>query len=343
MVAKKTKILITGGAGYIGSHTIKELQKAGYDNLTVVDDLSAGYAERVPENVKFIKGDFADKKILEKIFKEEYGAVIHFAASKIAPESVTDPGKYYENNVAKSIEFLNKCVDRGVKDFIFSSSAAVYGDVSDFPITEEFVTQPTNPYGWSKLMFEQVLADFAAAGKINYVALRYFNVGGADPETELGNNHQKGEDVISVLMRAAKSGKTFTIFGNNYDTKDGSGVRDMIHVSDLAAAHLKALEYLDKDGGSTAVNLGSEAGFTVFEMAEIAKKVTGSSFEIVWGPRRDGDIAISVASSGKARTLLGWERKYSDIETIIRTAWEWERKTTTAKKYLLFCDIIFQG
>lgn len=321
----KGAVLITGGAGYIGSHTVKALLQAGYKNIVVIDDLSAGVRNRVPREVTFIEGDFSNPNILKKVFRQEIESVMHFAASKIAPESMVNPEKYYENNVAKSIGLLKECVEGGVKNFVFSSSAAVYGDVNGFPITEEFDTKPTNPYGRSKLMFEQVLRDSSAAHSIKHVSLRYFNAGGADPNGELGNNHEKGEDLISILMGAAKTDGTFTIYGTDYDTKDGSCVRDLIHVSDLATAHVAAINYLEGGGDSTTVNLGSERGFTIREIAELTKKVTGSDFEIINGPRRTGDIVTSIASSEKARKLLGWRRQYSDIKTLVQTAWNWEK------------------
>ncbi|MDP4126292.1 MAG: UDP-glucose 4-epimerase GalE [Bacillota bacterium] len=320
------KILVTGGAGYIGSHTVKKLLGSGYSDITVIDDLSTGEKTRIPSGVTFVEGDFADRELLGSLFESGVDTVIHFAASKVAPESVTEPEKYYDNNVAKSIILLEQCIKNDVKNFIFSSSAAVYGDVQGFPITEEFETKPTNPYGWSKLMFEQVLRDSSLAHGLKHVSLRYFNAGGADPEGELGNNHEKGEDVISILMRTAKKNGVFTIYGCDYRTKDGTCVRDLIHVSDLASAHVAALEYLHNGGESTVVNLGSEEGFTIRDIAERTKKITGSDFKIAEGDRRQGDIVVSIASSKKARDILKWKRNYSDIDNLIRTAWEWEKK-----------------
>jgi len=319
------KILVTGGAGYIGSHTVKELLRAGYKEIVVVDDLSAGDKSRVPDEVLLVEADFSDMSKLDFSFTEGVDTVLHFAASKIAPESVISPEKYYDNNVSKSIQLLIECLKYNVKNFIFSSTAAVYGDVQGSPITESFETKPTNPYGWSKLMFEQVLLDSSAAHPMKHVSLRYFNAGGADPEGSLGNNHQKGEDVISILMRAAKSNDAFTIMGTDYDTNDGTCVRDLVHVTDLAAAHVKALKYLENNGESLTINLGSEEGFSVKEIAELTKDITGSNFAIVDGPRRVGDIVVSVASSEEAKKALGWERKYSDIRTLIKTAWDWEK------------------
>lgn len=318
------RILITGGAGYIGSHTIKELIKSGYTDLIVVDDLSNGDKKRIPKSIEFVKGDFSDEKVLTKIFSKRVDYVIHFAAYKLAPESVEKPEKYYDNNVLKSIKLINYCVKNKIKGFIFSSSAAVYGDVKEFPITEEFTTMPTNPYGWTKLMIEQVLNDYANAQLIKHVSLRYFNAGGADPDGELGNNHQKGEDVISILMRVAVSNNEFTIFGNDYKTKDGTCIRDLIHVTDLAKAHINALNYLDNGGVSTIINLGSESGFSIREIINMTKNITKKDFSIKEGNKRDGDIVVSIASSEKAKNLIKWSQEYSDLETIIRTAWEWE-------------------
>jgi UDP-glucose 4-epimerase len=316
-------ILITGGAGYIGSHVVKELLKAGYSQIVVVDDLSTGVKSNIPKEVGFIEGDFGDEGVLKKAFSKKVDAVMHFAASKIAPESVKKPVDYYENNVAKSITLLDYCQKNRVSSFIFSSSAAVYGDVQSFPITEDFATTPTNPYGWSKLMFEQTLKDSAEAYGFEYASLRYFNAGGADPEGGLGNNHQKGEDVISILMCAASQGTDFTIMGTDYKTKDGTCVRDLIHVSDLARAHIDALSYLREGGKSIIVNLGSEEGYTVREIAEKVKTCTGSNFRIINGPKRSGDIEVSIASSALAKEVLSWRPAYS-LDDIVATAWDWE-------------------
>jgi UDP-glucose 4-epimerase len=323
---EKKIILVTGGAGYIGSHTVKELISSGYDNVVVVDDLSAGYQNRIPEGVDFIRGDFADTAVLDRAFEGGVQAVLHFAASKLAPESVESPEKYYENNVAKSITLLNYCLEKDVKHFIFSSSAAVYGDVEGFPITEDFSTVPTNPYGRTKLMIEQALTDYSVAHSMKHVSLRYFNAGGADPEGMLGNDHAKGEDVVSILMRTAKNEDSFTVFGTDYDTKDGTCVRDLIHVTDLATAHIDALKYLENGGDSITVNLGSEEGFTIREIAALTNDITGRNFSVIEGPRREGDIIVSIASSDKAKNTLGWNKKYSDIRTLIETAWSWEKK-----------------
>lgn len=320
------KILVTGGAGYIGSHTVKEFLRHGSNDITVVDDLSNGYKRNIPNGVEFIEGDFSDISILNKMFSTKFDAVIHFAASKIAPESVANPEKYYDNNVAKSIKLLQASIKNGVKYFIFSSSAAVYGDVTEFPITESFKAKPTNPYGWSKLMFEQVLNDSSMAGHIKSVSLRYFNAGGADPDKELGNNHQKGEDVMSVLMTAAKNNTSFTIFGNDYDTEDSTCVRDIVHVSDLASAHVLALQNLTNGGDSSVINFGSEKGFSIKEIVEITKGITNSTFEVQYAARRLGDIETSIASSEKAHKVLGWNPVHSNIEEIIKTAWEWEKR-----------------
>lgn len=319
-------ILVTGGAGYIGSHTVKELLRSGCGNITIVDDLSTGLSERIPECVRFIKGDFGDAKTLNDIFKNKFDAVIHLAAYKSAPESVKNPLKYYENNISKSIIFLQKCLEHNVKYFIFSSSAAVYGDVHDSPITEEFETKPTNPYGWTKLMFEQVLRDTSKTSGLKHISLRYFNAGGADSEGTLGCDHRKGEDLVSVLMTSASGDAEFRVFGTDYPTKDGSCIRDLVHVSDLSVGHVKALKALESGLESGSYNLGSEKGYSVLEILSAAEIITGIKFKVKVAPRRDGDIAVSIASSKKAQRDLNWTPNYTSIEDILESAWNWESK-----------------
>jgi len=322
------RILVTGGAGYIGSHTVKALINSGYKNIIVIDDLSSGYAKNVLKPAVLIKGDFGDENILSDVFKLKIDTVLHFAAFKSAPESVINPIKYYENNVSKSLLMLEKCLENGVKNFIFSSSAAVYGDVQSFPITEEFETKPTNPYGWSKLFFEQILSDVSAATGLKHVSLRYFNAAGADPEGLLGANHAKGDDLISRLMVESSEKGKFQIFGSDYETKDGTCIRDIVHVSDLASAHVDALRYLVKGGGSEIINLGSESGYSIREIVSITKEITGMDFDVVDAKRRPGDIVVSIASSERAKEIIGWTRNFSDLETIIQTAWNWDKKAS---------------
>jgi len=320
----KNVILVTGGAGYIGSHTVKKLIKNGY-NVIVVDDLSTGCRDAVG-GADLVVGDFADADLLGKIINEHKpDAVIHFAASKDAPESVIKPDKYFYNNTAKTIIFLNTLLKKNVKNIIFSSTAAVYGDVQSFPITEDFPIQPTNPYGESKAMIEKILLEYQKALGLCPVILRYFNAGGADPEHELGNRYPDPKDVISVLMNVASGvGESFSVFGTDYETRDGTCIRDIIHVDDLAEAHVLALGLLINKKKTGVYNLGSEEGFTIREIVNSTKKVTKKDFKVVEAPRREGDIVVSIASSEKARRELGWRSKYS-IKDIIETAYSWRQ------------------
>lgn len=324
-----TKILVTGGAGYIGSHTVKELLGCGYSQVLVLDNLSTGNEGAVLAPARLIKGDLSDKDFLEKTFSEnEIDAVIHFAASKDAAESVREPKKYYENNLINSLNLLNAMVEKGVKKIIFSSTAAVYGDTEKVPVDESVPTNPVNPYGWTKLMFEGAMADYERAYGLKYASLRYFNVAGADVDGRLGNDYKgRKEDLVSALMEVAVGKRDkFIINGTDYETKDGSCVRDLIHVNDLASAHILALEYLERGGKSEIFNLGSESGFTVKETADMTKKATGTNFIVEDGHRREGDIVVSIASSKKAKKILGWQQKHNSLESIIKTAWEWENK-----------------
>lgn len=317
-------ILVTGGAGYIGSHTIKKLKKLGY-NVIVLDDLSTGNKQLV-SGAKLIIGDIADTELLDRVLSEyKPEGVIHFAASKDAAESVEKPEKYFLNNTAKSIIFLDKLIEHCVNNVVFSSTAAVYGEVSSEPVTEEVSAEPVNPYGLSKLMIEKVLAEYHKTFGLKYISFRYFNVAGADPDGELGNLYPEPKDVTSVLMDCASTGKDFVIRGNDYDTNDGTAIRDLIHVDDLAEAHILGLGELIKHDISGIYNLGSENGYSVKEMAEATKKITGVNFRTVSGPRRDCDISISIASSAKAKKNLGWSAKH-DLNDILETAWKWKQK-----------------
>lgn len=318
-------VLVTGGAGYIGSHAVKDLVRAGR-SVVVLDDLSSGDPRMVPSSIALYRGDFSDLEVLARIFDEnDIDAVVHFAAFKDAAESVSEPLKYYDNNVARSIRLLEFLTGRGVEKLVFSSTAAVYGDVDGYPIDEGFATAPVNPYGWSKLMFEQILADVGARNGLRSVSLRYFNAAGADPDGALGNTAEVRKDVVSALISSAVSESAFTINGADYDTEDGTPVRDLVHVSDLASAHTLALDYLDRDGETFIGNLGSGRGFTIRELAEVTARVTGSSFPVLVGPRREGDIAVSVASSQLVLDKLGWVPVHSGVESIIGSAWAWER------------------
>lgn len=317
------KILVTGGAGYIGSHTVKKLLSNGYE-VVVVDDLSTGNKDAV-SGAELVIGDFSDKKLITRVINEHHpNAVIHFAASKDAAESVSRPDKYFENNTAKTINFLNTIMSFGIKNVIFSSTAAVYGDVQKYPITEDFPVKPTNPYGESKAMVEKVLLEYQKALGLMPIILRYFNAGGAGPELDLGNRYPNPQDVVSVLMKVATGQKeSFSIFGTDYDTRDGSCVRDIVHVDDLAEAHVLALEVLLTKGKTGVYNLGSENGFTVREIVETTQKVTSKKIKTIEAPRREGDIVVSIASSAKAQKELGWCPKHS-LRDIIETAYRWQ-------------------
>lgn len=319
-------ILVTGGAGYIGSHVVKELIEKGYKKIIVLDNLSTGNELAVLPPAKVILVDLKDVERMDEIFStyKPY-AVFHFAAHIDATESVASPLKYYENNISNSLNLLSLMVRYDVKKIIFSSSAAVYGENKMVPLTEKAEASPISSYGWSKFMFEKVLADYDKAYGIKSVSLRYFNAAGADVDKKLGKHDKSHKgDLISVLLEVAagKRGK-FIINGVDYETKDGSCVRDLIHVNDLASAHIFALEYLEKGGESEVFNLGSEKGFTVREAVRMTKKITGTDFRVEEGPRREGDIAVSVASSKKAKEMLGWQQKHDSLEKIIETAWGW--------------------
>lgn len=317
-------ILVTGGAGYIGSHTVKALVRSKR-RVVVIDDLSTGDEALLPDEVVLVKGDFADPTTLSAAFAAgSIDSCIHFAAKKDAADSVFEPALYYAENVGKSIDLLRSLQARGVHRFVFSSSAAVYGDPLRIPLDEGHPTVPMNPYGRSKLFFERVLTDVSSATNLRSVSLRYFNAGGADVEGGLGNLAPSRKDLISVLMESAAAGRPFYIHGTDYDTSDGTPVRDLVHVADLAEAHVLALDYLERGGESVVVNLGTEHGFTVREVVEMTRRVTGVELDVRDAGRRPGDIGVSVASAARARSLFGWTPRYSDLETIVSTAWAWE-------------------
>lgn len=323
-------ILIVGGAGYIGSHINKELSKQGYETL-VVDNLTTGKKELVKWG-EFIEADLADKgKLLEIIGKYKIEAVMHFAASKAAGESVTDPAKYYRNNVVNTLNLLEAMKEMGVKHFIFSSSAAVYGVPQYMPIDEKHPLSPINPYGQTKYIIEKMMADFETAYGLKYVALRYFNACGADLDGETGEWQGSSQNLIPLVLDAVIGAKSeIGIFGTDYPTPDGTCVRDYIHVSDLATAHVLALKNLLKTNKSEIYNLGNGRGFSVREVIAAVKKITGREFKVVEADRRAGDPAILVASSDKIISELGWKPKIPEIERIVASAWRWHEKT--AKK-----------
>lgn len=317
-------ILVIGGAGYIGSHMVRMLAKQGY-NPVVFDNLSKGHREAVA-NYPFELGDLGDKARLTEVFKK-YGieAVMHFAAFAEVGESVKEPSKYYHNNVAKVLDLLDALVENDIKYFVFSSTAATFGEPIRPKIDESHPQNPINPYGNTKLMVEKILADFDTAYGLKATALRYFNASGADDSGEIGESHNPETHLIPIVLQAA-AGKRASIkmFGTDYPTPDGTCVRDYVHVNDLAHAHILALEKMFKDNVSERFNLGSGNGFSVAEIVKEAKRITGIDFTVEKAPRRDGDPAVLVADSAKAERILGWKPQYN-LTRIIETAWNWEQ------------------
>ena len=316
------KILVTGGAGYIGSHMVKMLTERG-DEVTVLDDLSTGHADAV-RNAHFVRGDLVE---VSRIFKErKTEAVIHFAAASLVGESVADPLKYYTRNVGGTLALLKAMREAGVQKLVFSSTAAVYGEPQRSPIDESHPTVPVNPYGSSKLAIERMLAECCAAYGLRAATLRYFNAAGADPQGELGERHDPETHLIPLVLRAAAQGKPVSVFGNDWPTRDGTCVRDYIHVTDLCDAHVRALDWLSREGRYDCFNLGNGDGATVLEVIEAARRVTGRKITINHSPRRQGDPATLVADAGKARRALGWQPQRAAIETIVADAWRWEQR-----------------
>ncbi len=320
------RILVTGGAGYIGSHVVKFLGEKGYDVL-IYDNLSTGHEWAVLYG-KLVKADLANKEILSKVFKEfKPDAVMHFAASIVVPESVKDPLKYYKNNVINTINLLEIMIKEGVKIFIFSSSAAVYGIPDKIPIPESAPLNPINPYGETKAVVEKILRDLAnSRNDFKYVSLRYFNVAGADPDGKIGFAYPESTHLIIRALKTAKGEYPYLeIYGTDYPTSDGTCIRDYIYIMDIAEAHLVALEYLLDGGESDVFNCGYGHGFSVKEVVEVVKKVTGKDFKVIEAPRRPGDPPFLVADNSKIKKKLHWEPKYDNLEFIIKTAWNWEK------------------
>jgi UDP-glucose 4-epimerase len=318
-------LLVIGGAGYIGSHMVKLLNKSGC-HVVVLDDLSNGFRDAVPQ-VDLVVGSIADAGLLKTLFaRYQFDAVIHFASFIQVGESIFHPQKYYENNLVSTLTLLNAMREAGVSRFIFSSTAAVYGNPVYVPIDEKHPKLPINPYGKSKLMVEQVLEDYDSAYGLKSVCLRYFNAAGADPEGGLGERHEPETHLIPLVLQTASGRRgSICVFGNDYDTPDGTCIRDYIHVSDLCDAHLLALNYLMAGGESDRFNLGNGEGFSVNEVIETAKRVTGLSISVDYQSRRDGDPARLIADSSKIREKLGWLPNRSDLSLIIEDAWAWEK------------------
>ncbi|WP_125709874.1 UDP-glucose 4-epimerase GalE [Lacticaseibacillus porcinae] len=319
-------IAVLGGAGYIGSHTVAQLVKAGQD-VVVLDNLITGHKRAVDPKARFYQGDIRDYHFLSQVFsKEKIDGVIHFAAFSIVPESMKDPLKYFDNNTSGMITLLEAMNEFGIKKIVFSSTAATYGEPKQVPIHEDDPQVPTNPYGESKLAMEKIIKWADVAYGIKFVALRYFNVAGAMPDGSIGEDHHPETHLIPIILQAAAGTRDgLQIFGDDYPTKDGTNVRDYVHVVDLANAHILAMKYLSEGHESNAFNLGSATGFSNLEILNAARKVTGQPIPAKIGPRRPGDPSTLIAASDKARTILGWKPKFDDVEQVIATAWNWHQ------------------
>jgi UDP-glucose 4-epimerase len=320
------RVLVVGGAGYIGSHMVKMLLGAGHEVVTL-DNLSSGHRDAVLGGV-FVEGDLADSDCLNNVFKQYTpDAVMHFASFIQVGESVRKPDIYYRNNVTNTLNLLDAMREFEVNKFIFSSTAAVFGEPDYVPIDEAHPNRPLNPYGRSKLMIEQVLADYDKAFDLRSVCLRYFNAAGADPDGQLGERHDPETHLIPLILQAASGRReNIQVFGRDYDTPDGTCIRDYIHIVDLCSAHLAALEHLNSGGESDRFNLGNGEGFSVQEVITAVQQVSGRAVTVINGPRREGDPARLVADSTRARNILMWRPKFTDLETIVAHAWQWELK-----------------
>ncbi|PWL71983.1 MAG: UDP-glucose 4-epimerase GalE [Clostridiales bacterium] len=324
-------ILICGGAGYIGSNINKLLSQKGY-NTIVFDNLVYGHRELAKWG-RLIEGDLSDTQAIDRVFEEnKIDAVFHFAAYAYVGESVHEPAKYYHNNVTCTLNLLEAMRKHGCEKIIFSSTCATYGIPETVPITEDMPQNPINPYGATKLMVERIFKDYAAAYGLKFAVLRYFNAAGADPEGEIGEWHQPETHLIPLVLDAAAGVReSIQVFGTDYPTPDGTCVRDYIHVYDLATAHLLALEHLNRGGQSDFFNLGNAKGTSVLEVIDAVKAVTGKDFRVDYSPRRAGDPPMLVGSSEKAASVLGWEPKYADIESIVSHAWNWYQKLNKSR------------
>jgi UDP-glucose 4-epimerase len=320
-------VLVTGGAGYIGSHMVHALLDAG-ERVVVLDNLSTGFRFLVPAGVPLIVGSTGDRDVVAKLLREhDVDTIIHFAASLVVPDSVRDPLGYYRNNTANTCNLLDVAIKHGIKHFIFSSTAATYGNAKRVPVREDDPTEPISPYGTSKLMTEIMLRDAAFAHGLHYVVLRYFNVAGADPAGRTGQATPQATHLIKVACEAALGKRAkVEVFGTDYPTPDGAGVRDYIHVSDLVAAHSAALAYLRQGGKSATFNCGYGRGASVKEVIASVKRVSGIDFPVALAPRREGDPAELIADASRIRATLDWTPRFQDLDTIVRHAFEWERK-----------------
>lgn len=320
------RVLVVGGAGYIGSHMVKMLLGAGHEVVTL-DNLSSGHRDAVLGGT-FIEGDLADINCLNQVFEQHQPeAVMHFASYIQVGESVRKPDIYYRNNVTNTLNLLEVMLKFEVKKFIFSSTAAVFGEPDYVPIDEAHPTRPLNPYGRSKWMIEQVLSDYDKAFDLRSVCLRYFNAAGADPEGHLGERHDPETHLIPLILQAASGRRDhIQVFGRDYDTPDGTCIRDYIHIVDLCSAHLAALEYLSQGGSSDRFNLGNGSGFSVQQVIDAVQKVSGKQVSVINGPRREGDPARLVADAARAKKILSWQPNFTELETIVSHAWQWELK-----------------
>jgi len=320
-------VLITGGAGYIGNHMVYELADAG-ERVVVLDNLSTGFDWAVAKGVPLVVGETGDQALVARLIREHgVGAIIHFAASIVVPDSVRDPLSYYRNNTMNSRALIECAVNGGVRHFIFSSTAAVYGNPAEIPVQEDSATLPISPYGWSKLMTEIMLRDAGNAYGLHHVILRYFNVAGADPQGRTGQSTKAATHLIKVAVETVLGLRPkLDVFGNDYPTPDGTCIRDYIHVSDLVRAHADALRYLRSGAPPLTLNCGYGHGFSVLDVIDAVKRVSGVEFKVDMAPRRPGDPAQIVAHSERARSKLGWRPRYDDLSTIVRDALNWERE-----------------
>ena len=319
-------VLVLGGAGYIGSHTVYELIEQGQETV-VIDNLQTGHLDAIHPDAKFYQGDIRDKEFLDNVFKKEkIDAVIHFAANSLVAESMTDPLKYYDNNLYGTMILLKSMVENNINKIIFSSTAATYGEPENIPIKETDKTEPINTYGETKLSMEKMFKWVSEAHNIKFVSLRYFNAAGAHKSGKIGEDHNPETHLIPLILQVPNNKReNIKIFGDDYETKDGTCIRDYIHVTDLAQAHILAIEYLKKTGKSDIFNLGNGVGFSVKEIIETARKVTGHPIPSVICPRRFGDPAQLIASNKKAEQILGWKPVYGNPEDIIASAWKWHK------------------